>query len=470
MNEAHHFAVERSASKHDVFGLGAAPQELDAVDGDASALIRTVEVLSTTQRLFALETKLGQSSLFCFALLFCAALLLPLKANRIKMLQLHLDDLTRIDVDVEAGLDHIHVHAAHRSVIGATNHSLLRTLAFTALAVAELSGSQRFLRVHARNPVSHLLRKTFHHTLFLRFFLLRLKQSFKFFWEDHFEKMLPTKAVVFDMDGVLRVGSERIEGASEMFRTLEANGIRTMISTNECRYGVEELRCDLEELGVTIPEDTTIYTAGLAARDYLESKLHRFPDEEFCVGVIGELGLHEVLRELSSRYPNFRVEHTPSPTCTARKYVVVGTVNRIKIATLDKTRMWINAGARVLTTCCDMSDPSSKGDFTLGMPGHQLHILSYNNVGATKSYSTGKPHPIHAQAILRRFPDLKPSEILFVGDTLYTDIQLAEEAGFRSALVLTGNSKRGALKTYVVEPDYVIDSVRDLPRVLGLEE
>lgn len=280
--------------------------------------------------------------------------------------------------------------------------------------------------------------------------------------------MVDIGAVVFDMDGVLRVGNSKIEGATEMFEKLEARGIRTMISTNECRYGVQELRCDLEELGVSVPERTPIYTAGLAARDYLESKLLRFPEEQFCVGVIGEAGLHEALSTLSS-YENFRLEQTPSPKCTARKYVVVGTVNKIKIATLDKARIWVNAGARVLTTCCDMSDPSSKGDFTLGMPSHQLHILSYNNVAATKSYSTGKPHPIHAQAVMKHFPDLKPSQILFLGDTLYTDIRMAEEAGFKSALVLTGNSKRVALTTYVVEPDYVINSVREVPQVLGIE-
>ena len=115
-----------------------------------------------------------------------------------------------------------------------------------------------------------------------------------------------------------------------------------------------------------------------------------------------------------------------------------------------------------------MSDPSSKGDFTLGMPNHILHMASFNTLNYTNPYSTGKPNPIHAKAILRQFrsdnESIDASDILFVGDIIYTDIQLAEESGFKSALVLSGNTKEDAIKKKtVVESDFVIKSVRDVP-------
>jgi len=151
-------------------------------------------------------------------------------------------------------------------------------------------------------------------------------------------------------------------------------------------------------------------------------------------------------------------------------YLVIGTVDKIKISTLEKVRKWINAGAQIITTCCDMSDPSSKGDFTLGMPNHILHMASFNTLNYTKPYSTGKPNPIHAKAILRQFRSedstIDANEILFVGDTIYTDIQLAEESGFKSALVLSGNTKEDAIKKTVVESDFVIKSVRDVPDLI----
>ena len=103
-------------------------------------------------------------------------------------------------------------------------------------------------------------------------------------------------------------------------------------------------------------------------------------------------------------------------------YLIIGTVNKIKINHLDKILKWIKKGAKVLITCMDACDPSSKGDFTLGMPNHMLHMVGYNI--KTKTYSTGKPHPIFKEKIMNSLNNIKEDEILFIGDTIYTDIHL----------------------------------------------
>ena len=112
----------------------------------------------------------------------------------------------------------------------------------------------------------------------------------------------------------------------------------------------------------------------------------------------------------------------------------------------------------------DTTDPSSKGDFNLGMPNHLLYMAGYNKLA--KKYNIGKPNPIVKEIIMRGLGVDDPSDVLFVGDTLYTDIQLAEESGFKSCLVLTGNSNRETLKNFVVEPDYVLNNVGELQSVL----
>ena len=55
---------------------------------------------------------------------------------------------------------------------------------------------------------------------------------------------------------------------------------------------------------------------------------------------------------------------------------------------------------------------------------------------------------------------------MFVGDTIYTDIKLAEESGFKSCLVLSGNSKIDTIKSYITEPDYVIDDISKLIEII----
>ena len=84
------------------------------------------------------------------------------------------------------------------------------------------------------------------------------------------------KMVVFDMDGVLRVGSKVIPGAQNIFRTLNSKGIKTMIVTNECRYGEKVLRDDLTEMGVKLPDNTKIITSGMSVYKYLKKKVERF--------------------------------------------------------------------------------------------------------------------------------------------------------------------------------------------------
>lgn len=126
------------------------------------------------------------------------------------------------------------------------------------------------------------------------------------------------------------------------------------------------------------------------------------------MGVIGEVGLFETLNELTGE--RFRISKAPPSHTKANKvlFLVIGTVDRIKMSFLERGLAWLKAGAKVITTCSDLADPSSKGsDFVLGMPNHILHLLKYS-VQVGRPYSLGKPHPIFAQTICRHFDELKP--------------------------------------------------------------
>ena len=273
------------------------------------------------------------------------------------------------------------------------------------------------------------------------------------------------KAVVFDMDGVIRIGDKKIDGAETIFEQLNSKNIKTMIVTNECRYTVKELKNDLCEMGVSIPQTTQIITPGLMIFEYLEKKIIKNPQEQFYIGVIGENGLHVNINNLN-KYPNVKVSSEPPENINNRQftYLIVGTVNRIKMCTLDKGLNWAKAKAKIITTCNDVSDPNSKGDFNIGMPNHILHILNFTI--KTNSYSLGKPSPFIAKKIHKELELSNPNEILFIGDTLYTDIQFAEESEFKSLLVLSGNTKKEGVKSYVTEADLILPSIKDLYKIL----
>jgi HAD superfamily hydrolase (TIGR01450 family) len=284
---------------------------------------------------------------------------------------------------------------------------------------------------------------------------------------------MKTKAVVFDMDGVLRIGNKLIENVENVLQNLTDKNIKTMVVTNECRYTVEELKEELEDLGLVIPRTCVFYTAAHSARDFLEKKILNFPKKQILLGVVGELGLFNAINTLT-KYDNVELRTgslDKEESQQKRLYLVIGTVNKIKISHLQKILKWIKHGAKIITTCKDNCDPSSRGDLIVGMPNHMLHMVGFNI--KSNGYSTGKPHPIFKEKIMKlinngksELTKIKEKEVLFVGDTIYTDIQLAEESGFKSCLVLSGNSNKDTPKSFVTEPNYILDDVTKLHEIL----
>jgi len=63
---------------------------------------------------------------------------------------------------------------------------------------------------------------------------------------------------------------------------------------------------------------------------------------------------------------------------------------------------------------------------------------------------------------------LKPSEVAIIGDDIDADVGGGQSAGLRGILVRTGKYRRSYAEASSVKPDLVIDSIRNLPEMLGL--
>ena len=79
--------------------------------------------------------------------------------------------------------------------------------------------------------------------------------------------------------------------------------------------------------------------------------------------------------------------------------------------------------------------------------------------GVEPERSFGKPNPAMLSGLLKKF---KPEEILFVGDRLYTDFELAKRSGCRFVLPLCGETKQQDLDKLAVKPEFVVDMVSDI--------
>lgn len=290
-------------------------------------------------------------------------------------------------------------------------------------------------------------------------------------------KIRDYKGIVFDMDGVLRIGKNPIKGADKVFNKLHS---KSLIVTNECRRTPHKIKEELRNMGIET-YDTPILTAGTMTYYYLYDIIsgNRSRDTIYNVLTVGEEGLLEIMEELGE-LDNYN-KITPSFIDTALKknlefknnaryinYLVIGTINNISIPLLSVINNYLKvfSNVKVLTTCPDMIDP---GEGLFIMPNHLIHILNYNKKNSLVPYHTGKPNPIVTKYIERYFNEFdNEGDIVFVGDTLDTDIKLANEAFFKSILVLSGNTEYEDLKKSQITPDHVINSIDNLFQIISI--
>ncbi|MFT4553209.1 MAG: HAD superfamily hydrolase (TIGR01450 family) [Chlamydiales bacterium] len=273
------------------------------------------------------------------------------------------------------------------------------------------------------------------------------------------------RAVIFDMDGVLRIGYDAIDGANDLINWMDDRGIPAVVLTNECRYTSDELRRDLKHMEISFPDSWGIYTSAMAMRDFFQD--HLKITKPVYVYVVGENGIRKASMQVEREGVTFTRDLPDEKLEDLSLYVVFGSVDRIQITDLENATRWIRAGAKVITTCPDVSDPSSKGSTLVGMPNHLVHMIKM--YAPCVPYSIGKPHPFMIKEALRLLTEkdktLEQNEILFVGDTIDTDIRIAFEACIPSALVLSGNTKADAIESNAVQASYVFPSVKELLEV-----
>ena len=89
-----------------------------------------------------------------------------------------------------------------------------------------------------------------------------------------------------------------------------------------------------------------------------------------------------------------------------------------------------------------------------------------------KATAVGKPAPEGFLAAASRL-GVEPDEMYMIGDDLNNDVLAAQVVGMVGVLVRTGKFRqdtldRWAADEFAMQPNHVIDSVADLPELLGL--
>jgi 4-nitrophenyl phosphatase len=262
-----------------------------------------------------------------------------------------------------------------------------------------------------------------------------------------FERLNSAKAWIFDMDGVLYRGNAPLPGTIDLFATLQLRNIPFRLATNNSTLTPEQYVRKLEKLELEVPAEW-IVTSGVATREYL---LTRFPKGS-SIYVVGEPALFEQL---------FLTDDLVQANGTNLQAaaVVAGLDRKFTYDKLSEAHNQIQHGAAFIATNSDVTLPTEHGL----EPGCGSIIAAIAASTGVTPAIVGKPETLLFDMISRQL-DVRPSDIVSVGDRLDTDIVAGSRAGTLALLVLTGVSTRADIAGAEARPDLVFT---DLNAVLA---
>ncbi len=247
------------------------------------------------------------------------------------------------------------------------------------------------------------------------------------------------------MDGVIWRGYEPVIDIKALFDKLHQLGCQPFCVTNNATSTVDEYLEKLRNYDVELSSDQ-ILTSAEATAEYLEDHIQKGSS----VYVIGEGGLKETI----ARH-GFGISDQPETDNPSA--VVVGLDFNITYKKIYLAANLIREGTLFIGTNPDKTFPMPGGV----APGAGSIISPVEAASGTVPVIIGKPEKYLYQLALERSGSL-PEETLMIGDRLETDILGAQQAGIRTALVLTGIASLEDAENWKPRPDIIDETVIDI--------
>lgn len=281
--------------------------------------------------------------------------------------------------------------------------------------------------------------------------------------DSRFDRLRECRLFLFDMDGTLYLGDDVFDGAVELTESIPALGYRYMYLTNNSSRSGEDYIPRLRRLGFPC-EKENVFSSGMAAGLYLSQN---YPDSRVYL-----IGTEAFKKELLSYGVNvIEDDLTDIPSSAYDRdltllpkadIVVAGFDIELVYEKLNRACHHLRRGARFIAANPDFVCPIPKGE-VLPDCGSICALLTAAT-GAVPEY-IGKPNR-NMIDVISKMTGVPNEKICAVGDRLYTDIAVAQNAEAVSLLVMSGETDEEMLSAAERKPDYVLSGVNELLAIL----
>lgn len=224
--------------------------------------------------------------------------------------------------------------------------------------------------------------------------------------------------IAFDLDGTIYYGNQIVNGAIETIEYLKSKGINIFYFTNNSGKTREQIYEKLKGMGLNLTHDT-VYTSAYATAIYC-NETHI--DSVYCIGS-----------------GNFILELNKQGIKTDNKKVnavVIGFDSQFNYDKIVKALWYLQNGCKLIVCNQDKNYPIENGQLMPGCGAMVSSILgSYDK---QIDFEVGKPNTYIIE-LLAKNHQLTNKDILVVGDSITSDIEMANRYKCQSVLVSKEN-------------------------------
>jgi NagD protein len=258
---------------------------------------------------------------------------------------------------------------------------------------------------------------------------------------------------LFDMDGTLYLGNDRLDGAKELIDLLRAQGKKALFITNNSSRVPAQYVEKLAKMDISATVDDFFTSSDAIV--YLLNKTN--PGAK--VYVVGTPGFENFMAD-----SGFELVHGYETDPAKRpEFVVLGFDTTL---TYEKLRImcdYLVDGVRYVATHPDMVCPAEGHRFI--PDAGSMMLMIEGATGRKPELIAGKPNATMINILCEKL-GVPKDRTAVVGDRLNTDIMSGINAGAKTVCVLSGETNLKMLEASGIVPDYIFDSVLDIYNAL----
>lgn len=265
------------------------------------------------------------------------------------------------------------------------------------------------------------------------------------------ERLRRIKHVALDMDGTIYMGMSLFDYTRPFLASLREMGITYSFLTNNPSTSIADYLLKLKGMGIEATEEE-MYTTALATIDYIR---RNYPTARrlFLLGTPSMIG----------EFERAGFESVGDSADDRPDVVVVAFDKTLSYERLCRAAWWVQQGLPYVATNPDRVCPTDQP--TVLVDCGSICKCIEHATGRQPDIVLGKPDPNMLTGVQSRY-GVEAEEVAMVGDRIYTDIQMAFNAGAMGVLVLSGETTLDIVAEAPRKPDLTAESIAVLGELL----